>query len=275
MTNTRITDPEILERRYPVVLRRFELRAGSGGDGLHRGGDGVVREVRLWGRWRAGSRISRQRSPKLVGDSNAETRKAPSTCWLLGWGCATSTQLEALRPLSAGILSERRSVAPFGLQGGLPGAPGLNLLVRHTTGRTVNLGERRRALPWSGVPCLRASSALAELAPWQSCAYLGNPLTRAGGKSTFQMQAGDRLVILTPGAGAFGAAPPGSLAEEERAPQGGSGVVSTMHNAEVVGAKRARAAAGQQEGSTNGEGGGRRVQLKGSVYEYQRQQESA
>jgi 5-oxoprolinase (ATP-hydrolysing) len=45
MTNTRITDPEILERRYPVLLREFSLRKGSGGDGLHRGGDGVVREL--------------------------------------------------------------------------------------------------------------------------------------------------------------------------------------------------------------------------------------
>jgi len=45
MTNTRITDPEVLEHRYPVRLERFALRAGSGGTGLHRGGDGVVREL--------------------------------------------------------------------------------------------------------------------------------------------------------------------------------------------------------------------------------------
>lgn len=45
MTNTRITDPESLERRYPVVLRRFGLRSGSGGRGARAGGDGVVREV--------------------------------------------------------------------------------------------------------------------------------------------------------------------------------------------------------------------------------------
>ena len=44
MTNTRITDAEVLEARYPVRLRSFRLREGSGGDGLHRGGDGVVRE---------------------------------------------------------------------------------------------------------------------------------------------------------------------------------------------------------------------------------------
>jgi 5-oxoprolinase (ATP-hydrolysing) len=45
MTNTRITDPEILERRYPLLLREFSIRKGSGGAGKHRGGDGLVREV--------------------------------------------------------------------------------------------------------------------------------------------------------------------------------------------------------------------------------------
>ena len=45
MTNTRITDPEILERRFPVLLRAFALRPGSGGRGRHRGGDGVVRQL--------------------------------------------------------------------------------------------------------------------------------------------------------------------------------------------------------------------------------------
>ncbi|XGW29904.1 hypothetical protein V3C99_009167 [Haemonchus contortus] len=43
MTNTRITDPEILESRYPVILREFSLREHSGGDGKWRGGDGVIR----------------------------------------------------------------------------------------------------------------------------------------------------------------------------------------------------------------------------------------
>lgn len=43
MTNTRITDPEILELRYPVTVERFEIRRRSGGDGLHRGGDGARR----------------------------------------------------------------------------------------------------------------------------------------------------------------------------------------------------------------------------------------
>ena len=45
MTNTRITDPEILEHRYPVRLERFAIRAGSGGAGRFPGGDGAVREL--------------------------------------------------------------------------------------------------------------------------------------------------------------------------------------------------------------------------------------
>lgn len=45
MTNTRLTDPELLEDRYPVRLHRFQFRRGSGGAGLHAGGDGVEREI--------------------------------------------------------------------------------------------------------------------------------------------------------------------------------------------------------------------------------------
>ncbi|RIK81482.1 MAG: hydantoinase [Planctomycetota bacterium] len=45
MTNTRLTDPEVLERRYPVRLVEFAIRRGSGGAGKHRGGDGVVRRI--------------------------------------------------------------------------------------------------------------------------------------------------------------------------------------------------------------------------------------
>jgi 5-oxoprolinase (ATP-hydrolysing) len=47
MTNTRLTDPEVLELRYPVVLDCFEIRRGSGGEGRWHGGDGVVRKLRF------------------------------------------------------------------------------------------------------------------------------------------------------------------------------------------------------------------------------------
>jgi 5-oxoprolinase (ATP-hydrolysing) len=47
MTNSRLTDPEILERRFPVRLEAFAVRAGSGGAGANRGGEGTVRRLRF------------------------------------------------------------------------------------------------------------------------------------------------------------------------------------------------------------------------------------
>jgi 5-oxoprolinase (ATP-hydrolysing) len=47
MTNSRLTDPEVLELRFPVLLEDFSIRAGSGGAGRHKGGDGVVRRIRF------------------------------------------------------------------------------------------------------------------------------------------------------------------------------------------------------------------------------------
>jgi 5-oxoprolinase (ATP-hydrolysing) len=47
MTNSRLTDPEVLEWRFPVVLESFAIRRGSGGAGRHRGGDGAVRRIRF------------------------------------------------------------------------------------------------------------------------------------------------------------------------------------------------------------------------------------
>ena len=47
MTNSRLTDPEVLEWRYPVRVEEFRVRSGSGGEGAYRGGDGVVRRLRF------------------------------------------------------------------------------------------------------------------------------------------------------------------------------------------------------------------------------------
>ena len=47
MTNTRMTDPEVLEQRFPVRIESFSIRRGSGGAGQHSGGDGVIRRVRF------------------------------------------------------------------------------------------------------------------------------------------------------------------------------------------------------------------------------------
>ena len=47
MTNSRLTDPEVLEWRFPVVVDDFRIRHGSGGSGAHRGGDGTLRRIRF------------------------------------------------------------------------------------------------------------------------------------------------------------------------------------------------------------------------------------
>jgi 5-oxoprolinase (ATP-hydrolysing) len=105
MTNSRLTDPEVLERRFPVRLREFSLRAGSGGSGAFRGGDGLVREI------------------------------------------------EFLEPMTAAILANHRRVRPFGLDGGGPGAAGLDRLLRRdgssetlpaTAEFAVDAGDRLR-----------------------------------------------------------------------------------------------------------------------------------
>jgi len=44
-TNTRITDTELFEKRYPVIIHEFSIRHGSGGNGLHKGGNGVIRDI--------------------------------------------------------------------------------------------------------------------------------------------------------------------------------------------------------------------------------------
>eukprot|EP01132_Coremiostelium_polycephalum_P001228 gene1228-1551_t len=115
MTNTRITDVEIMEKRYPVIVREFSIRESSGGQGKFHGGDGVVREI------------------------------------------------EFLKNFTVSILSERRSYEPKGLMGGGNAKCGINLVIKKD-GRIVNIGA----------------------------------------KNSIDLEAGDRIRILTPGGGGFG-----------------------------------------------------------------------
>jgi len=116
MTNSRLTDPEVLEWRYPIRIERFAVRTGSGGAGARHGGDGAIREIVF------------------------------------------------LEPMQAAILSGRRRVAPFGLAGGAAGRPGRNAVVR-----------------------------------------AGGTIEELGGTAAIELEAGDKLVIETPGGGGFGA----------------------------------------------------------------------
>ena len=119
MTNTRLTDPEVIEHRYPVRILEFSIRRGSGGAGEHRGGDGIVRRI------------------------------------------------EFLRPLEVSLLTERRGpYEPFGLQGGKPGALGVNTLKRAGSSKEEKLA----------------------------------------GKVRIDVEAGDVLTIETPGGGGYGPA---------------------------------------------------------------------
>jgi 5-oxoprolinase (ATP-hydrolysing) len=74
MTNSRLTDPEVLETRFPVLLREFSVRLGSGGAGAFRGGDGLVREVEF-------------REPMTVGILANHRRIAPFGLAGGGPGC--------------------------------------------------------------------------------------------------------------------------------------------------------------------------------------------
>ena len=82
MTNSRLTDPEVLEWRYPVLLEEFSLRHGSGGKGAENGGDGTRRKIRF------------------------------------------------LEDMTLALLSGHRVIPPPGLDGGEPGAKGVNRVIR-------------------------------------------------------------------------------------------------------------------------------------------------
>jgi 5-oxoprolinase (ATP-hydrolysing) len=74
MTNSRLTDPEILEARLPVRLDEFAIRRGSGGAGRHRGGDGVVRRITFLEPMRANMLANRRKvAPRgLCGGGDAK-----------------------------------------------------------------------------------------------------------------------------------------------------------------------------------------------------------
>ncbi|WP_300296138.1 hydantoinase B/oxoprolinase family protein [Ferrovibrio sp.] len=75
MTNARLTDPEVLEFRFPVLLESFRIRRGSGGKGRHKGGDGTIRRMRFLTDMVATLLSSHRKVPPfgLEGGSNGET----------------------------------------------------------------------------------------------------------------------------------------------------------------------------------------------------------
>ncbi|EPQ31957.1 uncharacterized protein PFL1_00156 [Pseudozyma flocculosa PF-1] len=82
MTNTRMTDPEIMERRYPVLLREFSLRDESGGEGKFRGGDGVVRDIEFLAPGIQVSILSERRVYSPYGLEGGEDAKRGLNLWI-------------------------------------------------------------------------------------------------------------------------------------------------------------------------------------------------
>ena len=114
MTNSLNTPAEALEYAYPLRVREYRIRKGSGGKGKHRGGDGVIREI------------------------------------------------ETLGPARMSLLSDRRKRGPYGLFGGDDGKPGSAAIIRDGRARKI------------------------------------------GSKGSWELEAGDRVRIETPGGGGFG-----------------------------------------------------------------------
>ena len=106
MTNTRITDPEVLEARFPVRLVEFGIRRGSGGRGRLRGGDGVSREIEFLRPMQV-SILSERRSRPPFGLAGGE----PGAC---GRNTLDGAPLPAKTSFSAGAGSRLRIETPGG-----------------------------------------------------------------------------------------------------------------------------------------------------------------
>jgi 5-oxoprolinase (ATP-hydrolysing) len=100
MTNSRLTDPEILETRHPVRLERFAIRRGSGGAGEHHGGDGVIRDVRFLEPMRANILANRRRVPPrgIKGGGDAK----PGRNWVEREGSVEELTATASAEMQAG-----------------------------------------------------------------------------------------------------------------------------------------------------------------------------
>jgi 5-oxoprolinase (ATP-hydrolysing) len=95
MTNTRITDPEELERRYTVRLLKFSVRQNSGGQGQWQGGDGVIREIEFLAPLRV-TLITQHRVVPPYGLQGGENGQV---------GCQTLTRKNSPSETLAGICS--------------------------------------------------------------------------------------------------------------------------------------------------------------------------
>jgi len=123
MTNSRLTDPEILESTFPVLVREFAIRRGSGGAGRHRGGDGIVRRLEFRARF-SGALLANHRRVAPFGLFGGEPgergeafiRRADGTVERLGptarFEVGPGDELTILTPGGGGFGSPDRAPPP-------------------------------------------------------------------------------------------------------------------------------------------------------------------
>ena len=99
MTNSRLTDPEVLEPRFPVLLEEFSIRAGSGGQGRHRGGDGATRRLRFLETMEAGMLANRRRVPPFGLAGGADGAKGATRIE------RTSGEVQVRGPTASGTMN--------------------------------------------------------------------------------------------------------------------------------------------------------------------------
>jgi N-methylhydantoinase B/oxoprolinase/acetone carboxylase alpha subunit len=161
MTNTRITDVEILERRFPILVRHPRTEAGP--KSLGNPPYEPPRDSPRGGRRRARQRSSAQAAapdwPLQVREFGL--RRGSGGPGEFRGGDGTVRELEMRRALQLSVLTERRARAPFGLAGGCDAAVGANLLVR-AGGRVVSLGGKNSV-------CGEAGDRLRLLSPGGGC----------------------------------------------------------------------------------------------------------
>ncbi len=206
MTNTRITDAEVLERRYPVVLRAFALRRGSGGAGRWRGGDGVVRALEFRVRV-AASILSERRVFRPYGRHGGRAGARGANWWV--------RRVKRTAPVVAAAAAAKTAGADGDEEG-------KDAAAATAEGREEKDKQRGSAVPKDILDAYGDDGN-------NDAAYDGGysddddddadgygyeeRYINLGGKNTALVQPGERIVICTPGGGGWGR--PGSGGERD------------------------------------------------------------
>ncbi len=148
MTNSRLTDPEILEARYPVIVEQFGIRHGSGGTGTHKGGDGAVRRIRFREKMTAAILSTRRETAPFGLEGGGDGAK----------GTTTVIRKDGAREILRGQ-DETEVEAGDAIEIQTPGGGGLAGCDRN--GRSISYGRRSPASRRVPFPCRRCRSEAA------------------------------------------------------------------------------------------------------------------